>query len=213
MFTGLIETTGRMLALHRRGEGAMLEVSAPLPVKEIAVGDSIAVNGVCLTVVGMQGTRFKFDVSPETVERTTFGLLQPGSAVNLERALKFGSRLDGHLVTGHIDCVGRFESRVARGNSVVIRFSASQEYLRLLVEKGSVALDGISLTVNSVTDSDFSVSIIPHTLSHTTLAEAVTGTAVNIETDIIGKYVARFVAPHTGSRGIGLDMLIKNGFV
>lgn len=213
MFTGLIECTGRVVALRRGGERAVLEVSAPLPVSEIGLGDSIAVNGACLTVVAMQGDHFSFDVSPETVTRTAFVTLQPGSPVNLERALRLGGRLDGHLVTGHIDCVGRLESRTNQGNAVVLEFSLPREQARMLVEKGSVAIDGISLTVNGVTDSGFSVSIIPHTLEKTTLAAAGPGKQVNIETDVIGKYVARLVGPHAGTGGLTMEKLMQNGFI
>ena len=213
MFTGLIECTGRVVTLRRGGERAVLEVAAPLPANEIRIGDSIAVNGACLTVVTMQGDRFSFDVSPETVIRTTFANLQPGSPVNLERALQLGGRLDGHLVTGHIDCVGRLESRVNQGNAVVLGISLPREQARMLVEKGSVAIDGISLTVNEVTDSGFSVSIIPHTLEKTTLTDAGPGREVNIETDVIGKYVARLVGPHAGKGGLTMEKLMQNGFV
>lgn len=213
MFTGLIECTGRVVALRRGGERAVLEVSAPLPISEVCIGDSIAVNGACLTVVAMQGDRFSFDVSPETVTRTTFATLQPGSPVNLERALRLGGRLDGHLVTGHIDCVGRLESRTNQGNAVVLEFSLPREQARMLVEKGSVAIDGISLTVNGVTDSGFSVSIIPHTLEKTTLTAVGPGREVNIETDVIGKYVARLVGPHAGKGGLTMEKLMQNGFI
>lgn len=213
MFTGLIECTGSVVSLRRSGERAVLEVAAPLAVSEIRIGDSIAVNGACLTVVAMQNGRFSFDMSPETVDRTTFARLQPGSLVNLERALLFGGRLDGHLVTGHIDCVGRLENRTQQGNAVVLRFSVPQEQARMVVEKGSVAIDGISLTVNKVTGDGFSVSIIPHTLEKTTLSAAGSGKEVNIETDIIGKYVARLVAPHAVSGGLTMEKLMQNGFV
>jgi riboflavin synthase len=212
MFTGLIECTGSVVSLRRSGDRAVLEVSAPLATGEIKIGDSIAVNGACLTVVALQGGRFSFDVSPETVDRTAFALLQPGNQVNLERALQFGGRLDGHLVTGHIDCVGRLESRTNQGNAVVLHFSMPQGQARLLVEKGSVAVDGISLTVNGVTEAGFSVSIIPHTLGKTTLASVGPGKEVNIETDIIGKYVARMVAPHVGG-GLTMEKLMQNGFI
>ena len=212
MFTGLIECTGTVVSLRRSGDRAVLEVSAPLSASEIKIGDSIAVNGACLTVVEMQGGRFSFDVSPETVDRTAFAVLQPGSPVNLERALPLGGRLDGHLVTGHIDCVGRLESRASQGNAVILRFSVPQEYARLLVEKGSVAVDGISLTVNGVTQAGFSVSIIPHTLVKTTLAAVGPGKVVNVETDIIGKYVARMVTPHAGG-GLTMEKLMQNGFI
>jgi len=213
MFTGLIECTGHVVSLRRGGDRAVLEVAAPLPASEIRIGDSIAVNGACLTVIAMQGDRFSFDVSPETVTRTTFSASQTGSSVNLERALRLGGRLDGHLVTGHIDCVGRLESRVNQGNAVVLGFSLPRDQARMLVEKGSVALDGISLTVNTVTDSGFTVSIIPHTLEKTTLAGVGPGKEVNIETDIIGKYVARLVGPHAGSAGLTMEKLLQNGFI
>ncbi len=213
MFTGLIECTGRVVSLRRGGERAVLEVAAPLPAGEVGIGDSIAVNGACLTVVGMQGERFSFDVSPETVTRTTFSALQPGSPVNLERALPFGGRLDGHLVTGHIDCVGRLESRTNQGNAVLLSFNLPQDQARMLVEKGSVAIEGVSLTVNSVADNGFSVSIIPHTLEKTTLAAIGSGAKVNIETDIIGKYVAKLVAPYAGKSGLTMEKLMQNGFM
>ena len=213
MFTGLIECTGRVVSLRRGGDRAVLEVAASLPTGEISIGDSIAVNGACLTVIAMQAERFSFDISPETVTRTTFAASQTGSPVNLERALRLGGRLDGHLVTGHIDCVGRLESRANQGNAVVLGFSLPREQARMLVEKGSVALDGISLTVNSVTDSGFTVSIIPHTLEKTTLADVRPGREVNIETDVIGKYVARLVGPHGGSGGLTMDTLMQNGFI
>jgi len=213
MFTGLIECIGSVVSLHRGSERAVLELTAPLPVSEISIGDSIAVNGACLTVTAMQGGRFSFDVSPETVTRTTFSDLQPGSLVNLERALQFGGRLDGHLVTGHIDCVGRLEKRTIQGNAVILTFKLAQEQARMLVEKGSVAIEGISLTINSVTDHGFSVSIIPHTLEKTTLARSGPGTKVNIETDIIGKYVAKLIAPYIGTGGLTMEKLMQNGFM
>lgn len=213
MFTGLIECIGSVVSLRRGSERAVLELKAPLPVNQVRIGDSIAVNGACLTVTAMQGGRFCFDISPETVARTTFTDLQPGSPVNLERALQFGGRLDGHLVTGHIDCVGRLESRANQGNAVLLNFSLPQEQVRMLVEKGSVAIEGVSLTVNKVTGNGFSVSIIPHTLEKTTLAGSGPGAKVNIETDIIGKYVARLLAPHAGANGLTMEKLMQNGFI
>jgi len=212
MFTGLIECTGRVAVLRRSGDRAVLEVSAPLPASEVRIGDSIAVNGACLTVISIQGDRFSFDVSPETVARTSFADVQSGSPVNLERALRFGGRLDGHLVTGHIDCVGRLENRVQQGNAVILGFSLPREQARMLVEKGSVAVDGISLTVNTVSDSGFSVSIIPHTLEKTSLAGIGPGKMVNVETDIIGKYVARLTSPFNSS-GLTMEKLLQNGFI
>lgn len=213
MFTGLIETVGTVVALRHGSERAVLTLSAPLPVEEITLGDSIAVNGACLTVTALQGTQLSFDVSPETVARTTFSELKSGSPVNLERALTFGGRLDGHLVTGHIDCVGRLESRSNQGNAVLLSFSLPREQAQLLVEKGSVAIEGVSLTINRVTEAGFSVSIIPHTLARTTLAALGAGAKVNIETDIIGKYVARLIMPHAVKGGLTMEKLMQNGFV
>ena len=213
MFTGLIEAVGSLVSLRSGGDQAVLELAAPLPADEIRIGDSIAVNGACLTVIGRQGDRFRFDISPETVARTTFAALQPGSRLNLERALRLGGRLDGHLVTGHIDCIGRLASRTAKGNAVLLGLSLPPEQARLLVEKGSVAIDGISLTVNSVSATGFSVAIIPHTLAKTTLADLGVGMSVNIETDVIGKYVARLTAPHAAGGGLTMETLLKNGFI
>jgi riboflavin synthase len=212
MFTGLIECTGKVVSLRKGGEGAVLELSAPLPDAEIAIGDSIAVNGACLTVTAKAGGRYSFDVSPETVDRTTMRNIKPGTPVNLERALLMGSRLDGHLVTGHVDCVARLESASRRGNATILVFRLPAEHAGMLVEKGSVAIDGISLTVNQVEKDGFSVAIIPHTLSKTTLGGIVNGAEVNIETDIIGKYVARLVSPHGKSGGLTMETLMKNGF-
>jgi len=155
MFTGLIECTGTLVALRRGGAGAVLEVAAPLPPDEVAIGDSIAVNGVCLTVTQMGAGRYCCDVSPETVDRTAFSVLAPVAPVNLEWALRIGGRLYGHLVTGHVDCVARFESSSRRGNATMLTFRLPADHARLLVEKGSVAIDGISLTVNEVGDGHF----------------------------------------------------------
>lgn len=212
MFTGLIEAVGNLSSLRSGGNQAVLELVAPLPADEIRIGDSVAINGACLTVIDRQGDRFRFDISPETVARTTFAALQPGSRLNLERALRLGGRLDGHLVTGHIDCIGHLASRTVKGNAVLLSFSLPPEHARLLVEKGSVAIDGISLTVNSVSTGGFSVAIIPHTLAKTTLADLGVGMSVNIETDIIGKYVARLTAPHAAG-GLTMETLLKNGFI
>jgi len=140
-------------------------------------------------------------------------LLATGAPVNLERALRMGGRLDGHLVTGHVDCLARLDSSSRRGNATLLSFRLPSEYARLLVEKGSVAIDGISLTVNEVGTEHFSVAIIPHTLAKTTLAGLKVGDSVNIETDLIGKYVARLLAPHAGSSGLTMEKLLQNGFI
>jgi len=213
VFTGLIECIGSLVSQRRTGESIRLEVAAALPPEEVAVGDSIAVNGACLTVTTLANGIYGFDVSPETVARTTFHLLRPGSPVNIERALKLGGRLDGHLVTGHVDCMGRLESRISKGSALFLTFSLPPDHIRLLVEKGSVAIDGISLTVNTVEADRFTVAIIPHTLEKTTLASLSPGQPVNIETDIIGKYVARLIAPSQHGGGLTLEKLMQNGFI
>lgn len=213
MFTGLIECTGSVVSLRRGDQSAVLEVRAPLPSDQIVIGDSIAVNGVCLTVTRMGAGCFSFDVSPETVARSTFQALAPGAVVNLERALRMGGRLDGHLVTGHVDCMARLESSSRQGNATQLTFRLPAEHARLLVAKGSVAIDGISLTVNEVGNDRFSVMIIPHTLAKTSLAGLKPGGSVNIETDIIGKYVARLLTPHAGGGGLTMQTLLQNGFV
>lgn len=213
MFTGLIECTGTIAALRRGSDGALLELLAPIPANEVSKGDSIAVNGACLTVTSMGGGRFCFDMSLETLDRTTFHKLSPGRRVNLERALRMGDRLDGHMVTGHVDCVGRLEAMKRQGNSMVLSFSLPGRDAGMLVEKGSVAVDGISLTVNAVESDGFTVAVIPHTLAKTTLSDVAPGVEVNIETDIIGKYLARFLAPHRGKEGLTMEKLMQNGFI
>ncbi|CAH2031245.1 riboflavin synthase [Trichlorobacter ammonificans] len=213
MFTGLIECVGRLTGMRRSSGAVRLELTAPLPSGEVTVGDSIAVNGACLTVTSASDSHFSFDISPETVDRTTFRALEPGNRLNIERALRLGARLDGHLVTGHVDCTGRLERSESRGNARILTFSLPAQHGRLLVDKGSVAIDGISLTVNSVEDERFSVAIIPHTLENTTLAFLVPGQAVNIETDIIGKYIARLVSSRQPDKGLTMETLVRNGFV
>lgn len=213
MFTGLIECTGKLVSLTRSADSAVIVVEAPLPHSEIGLGDSVSVNGVCLTVTKIANGRFCFDASPETIDRTTFGSMNNGAVLNIERAMIMGGRLDGHIVTGHVDCTGKLASTHSTGNATVLKFAIPPEYCRFLVEKGSVAVDGISLTVSELSDDSFSVVIIPHTLSKTSLARISRGTDVNIETDIIGKYVARLLAPCGKKNGLTMEKLLQNGFV
>lgn len=213
MFTGLIEEVGKVAGLERRGSAARLAVVASFPPAEVRLGDSIAVSGVCLTVVGMDGGTFIFDVSPETVERTAFRRLKSGSAVNLERALRLSDRLGGHIVTGHVDCVAAVAERREVTGNIVFAFRIPREFARYLVGKGSVAIDGISLTVNTVSDDGFTVNVIPHTAEQTTLKGKRPGDEVNIETDIIGKYVERLLSVKGEGGGVTLDLLAKNGFL
>lgn len=213
MFTGLIEDIGRVTAIERRGAAAVLTLTTSLPVAEIAIGDSVAVNGACLTVTSKTGMTLTFDVSPETMSGTTISALRSGNRVNLERAMRLGERMGGHLVTGHIDCVGRLARSVESDRNRVLEFTLPADNARYLISKGSVAIDGISLTVNSVGASGFSVNIIPHTQGVTTLADLKVGDEVNIETDIIGKYVERLTRPWQGTQGLSMKTLAENGFL
>ena len=188
MFTGLIEEQGRVLTPPRNGK---LSLAASKVTEGLALGDSIAVNGVCLTVSAFSGQRFTADVMPETLHRANLGELRTGSLVNLERALPATGRFGGHFVSGHIDGVGSLLSVRPEGNALIFSIRAAPELLRGIVEKGSVAIDGISLTVVEVTETLFSVSVIPHTAAVTTLAGKRPGDRLNLETDMIGKYVLR----------------------
>jgi riboflavin synthase len=215
MFTGLIEDVGKVQKLERRSSSARLAVSTTLPATEFLIGDSVAVNGVCLTVTSIAGTVLTFDVSPETLDRSGLGRLSSGDQVNLERAMRLSDRLGGHIVTGHIDCVATVLERREESGNILFSFRVPSENLRYIIEKGSVAIDGISLTVNSVTSDGFSLNIIPHTAQMTTLRLKKPGDRVNIETDIIGKYVERLLAGSGGNRepgGISMKKLMENGF-
>ena len=213
MFTGLIEDIARVTSIVRRGAAAVLSVTTALPAAGTAIGDSIAVNGACLTVTALNGSAFSFDVSPETLASTTLGDLKTGSRVNLERALRLGDRLGGHIVTGHVDCIGRLlRSSEASGNHV-LDFGLPAGHARYLINKGSVAINGVSLTVNSVDSEHFSVNIIPLSWKSTNLADLKQGETVNIETDIIGKYVERLTATTKPGGGLSMSTLAENGFL
>lgn len=213
MFTGLIEDIGKVTAFIRRGEAGLLSVESTLPMAEIIIGDSVAVNGACLTVTAKSGMTLTFDVSPESIARTNIGRLQSGSRVNLERALRLGDRLGGHIVSGHIDCCGRLTRIESRSGNHQLHFGLPVGQSRYLVEKGSVTIDGVSLTVNRVSDGGFSVNIIPHTFASTTLEQIRVGDEVNIETDIIGKYVERLVQPWKSDGNLSMRTLAENGFI
>jgi len=215
MFTGLIEDVGKVRKLERRGGSAQLMLATSLPSGEFSCGDSVAINGVCLTVTAIAAPLLTFDVSPETLATSGLGRLSPGDQVNLERALRLSDRLGGHIVTGHIDCVAKVAGRREDSGNILFSFSLPPEKCRYVVAKGSVAIDGISLTVNSVTPDSFSVNIIPHTAGMTTLQMRKPGDLVNIETDIIGRYVERLLAgsaPLPGAAGISMEKLLENGF-
>jgi riboflavin synthase len=213
MFTGLIETTGRVSACERRGAAAVLTVTSTLPVSDISIGDSVAVNGACLTVTAKRDTALTFDVSPESLSATTIDSLRSGHYVNLERALRLGDRMGGHIVTGHIDCIGRLARTSGTSGNHVLEFTIPPEHARYLITKGSVTVDGISLTVNTVVQESFSVNIIPHTYANTTLGQLNIGDRVNVETDIIGKYVERLSSPWKPGGGLSMKTLAENGFI
>jgi riboflavin synthase len=195
VFSGIIQATGRLEARTPRDGGARLTLSTPRPLPRLAVGESVAVNGACLTVAARNGRRFTVDVSPETLRRTTLGRLPLGTRVNLERALRLGDRIGGHIVQGHVDAVGRLEAIQPDGEWVLYRFSAPAALAPYLVEKGSIAVDGVSLTVFRCRKGGFSVALVPHTLRATTLGERRPGDRVNLEADILLKHIAALVRP------------------
>lgn len=193
MFSGIVETTATATEIAQTEDGARLTLRISLPGADIALGESICTNGTCLTVTAIEDDRLGFDVSAESLRRTNLGDLQPGDRVNLERSLRLEDRLSGHLVFGHVDGVGRVESIQPEGDSFLYTFSIPPELSRYLVEKGSVAVDGISLTVFACQPAAFTCAIIPHTHEITTLHRRHVGDRVNIETDMQGKYVEKFV--------------------
>jgi riboflavin synthase len=194
MFTGIVEELGEVVEAHRLGEAARLRVYGPHVSAGAAHGDSIAVNGVCLTVVEALEDGFTADVMAETLRRTSLGGLRAGSAVNLERPMALGGRLGGHLVQGHVDGTGQILSRTAGDHWELVRVALPPECARYVVEKGSITVDGVSLTVAGVGDAEFVVSLIPTTLQLTTLGRARPGTLVNLEVDVIAKYVEKLTA-------------------
>ena len=212
MFTGIIEEIGTVRRIEHGAKGARLTIQAKTVLEDTRIGDSIATNGVCLTVVSMTGDSFSADVMAESLRRSSLGTLQGGSPVNLERAMAANGRFGGHIVSGHIDGTGTIASQKREDNAVWVKIKTPAPLLRYIVEKGSIAIDGVSLTVAAVTDTDFSVSIIPHTGAQTILLGKKPGDPVNLECDVIGQYVEKLTAPHkTG--GISTNFLAENGFL
>lgn len=193
MFTGLVETQGKVVELRPDPPGVRLVIDAGSVSDGVQLGDSIAVNGCCLTVVEMEASQLSFDAGSETLSRTNLGKLGPGSPVNLERSMRVGDRLGGHYVSGHIDAVGTLDERQDDEDWSTFWFRVPAEVSKHLVGKGSIAVDGVSLTVVAVTEDRFSVALIPHTLEVTTLGQLATGDPVNLETDILAKYVERLL--------------------
>jgi len=213
VFTGLVAAMGSIRRLTRRGEDALLEIDTALEMGDVRIGDSIAVSGACLTVTALGGGGFTADVSAETLSRTTFEAAKPGDRVNLEKALRVGDPLGGHIVLGHVDGRGTIREKTVRSQSVIFGFEIDPRLSRYIVGKGSIAVDGISLTVNLVDAEGFGVTLIPHTIAATTLARKDAGARVNLEADLIGKYVEKFVtAGQGGGGGVTLDLLKEHGF-
>lgn len=219
MFTGIIEGLGTLTAVQPTGQGARLSITSEVSLEATGIGDSIAVNGACLTAVTISGNRFEVDVSPESLQHTTLGSARIGDRVNLERALRLGDRLDGHLVSGHIDGMGTIRQRKPLANAIIVTVSVPKELTRYMIHKGSVAVDGVSLTINSLGPESFEVSIIPHTAGLTTVGFKKPGSRVNIETDMIGKYIERFITTPGAAdadgekKDIDIALLAKSGFL
>ncbi len=220
MFTGIIEGFGTITGIRPAGEGMRIALIADFDLSGSKIGDSIAVNGACLTAVSLSGDRFEVDVSPETVEKTILKDARPGDRVNIERAMKLSDRLDGHLVSGHIDGTGQITYKTSQANAIRVGFSVDGKLARHLIPKGSVAVDGISLTINHCGQAAFEVSVIPHTARITTIGIKSVGDRVNIETDMIGKYVENFLrgqnrtqSPADDQGRVDMNFLHKTGFL
>lgn len=212
MFTGIIEEVGHVKSLRRGTRSFTLEVEASLVMEDTRVGDSIATNGVCLTVTSLTGHGFTADVMPETVMRTALGELIPGSPVNLERALSLQTRLGGHIVSGHVDGTGRISDRRQDDTALWLTVECDSSLLRYIIQKGSITIQGVSLTVARVDDRSFAVSLIPHTQAATTLHQAKVGDLVNLENDVIAKYVEKLLGKESDRDNGLMDKLARNGF-
>ena len=218
MFTGIIQSIGEVAAIEPKGDDARVRIlTNQLDLADVQLGDSIAVNGVCLTAVELPGDGFWADVSGETLSVTTFKSLSVGTKTNLEKALTPTTRLGGHLVSGHVDGIGKIVERYNDGRSVRFHIQTPDEMAKYIAEKGSVCVDGISLTVNAVKGAIFELNIVPHTLQETTMGQFKVGTEVNLEVDIIARYLERLIlgdkAADAKTSGISMDMLSEHGFI
>ena len=217
MFTGIIEEIGSVISSSLTGGSGELRIGAALILEECKLGDSIAVNGVCLTITRIVDREISFDVSTETLRRSNLGTLKRGDQVNLERALAANGRFGGHMVSGHIDGTGTLNDRRREGNAIIFTFSAPPAVARYLIEKGSIAIDGISLTITALAGDSFSVAVIPHSLQQTTLGKRDIGTVVNLENDLVAKYIEKLMQPKNSSPDnptstLNLDLLKRHGF-
>jgi riboflavin synthase len=217
MFTGIVEEIGVIRAIQKGAHSAVLDIQASVVLEDAHLGDSIALNGVCLTVTSLGKGHYTADVMHETLNRSSLAALKPGSRVNLERAMAANGRFGGHIVAGHVDGVGTIKSIVKDDNAIWYTIAAGPEVLKYVVEKGSITIDGISLTVARVTSTDFAISAIPHTVAITVLGDRKVGDIVNLETDIIGKYVEKLLtfeepAPAAQKSGITMEFLSQHGY-
>jgi len=211
MFTGIIQAKGSIAAIERRGGDVRLSVQSDgLPFASYDVGESIAVNGVCLTAVGLRADGFDTDVSVETLDVTSLGSLGVGDNVNLEPSLSLGDRLGGHLVSGHVDCLGTVTSRKADARSIRFTVEIPEEFARYVARKGSVTVDGVSLTVNDVSATSFEVNIIPHTADVTIIGDYSVGTSINVEVDLLARYIERLLAKD--GKGLSMEFLKEHGY-
>jgi riboflavin synthase len=218
MFSGIVEEIGAIQSIDKGLAGAKISIVASLVLEDLTVGDSISVSGACLTASQVGTTSFSVDVSTETLNCTTLGTIPVGSPVNLERALKLNARMGGHLVTGHVDGIGILRARQQDGNAIQLTVEASEEIIRYCVTKGSITVDGISLTINAVSERSFAVAIIPHTAKVTTMGLKQIGHTVNLESDVIGKYVERLLQgsaayPAKSAPTIDREYLQKRGLL
>ena len=213
MFTGIIEEIGKIQSFKKDSNGATIEVECSLVLEDTKLGDSIAINGVCQTVIELSSNSFKARVSDETLKVTTFENLKSGNIVNLERALTLSSRLGGHIVSGHVDCRGKFTKIEKLTDFYNLEFEIPQEQTKYVVHKGSITINGISLTVAEINQNTFKVAIIPHTFENTNLKALNIGDNVNIETDILGKYVEKMLSAKDNDSKISMSFLQENGFV
>ena len=212
MFTGIIAALGKVVTVKTQGGDVRLEVaSQKLKLNDVKLGDSIAVNGVCLTVVSMQSDCVYFDVSRETLDRTSIGIAKIGSEINLEKALAVGDRLGGHFVSGHVDGMGECIKRETSARSIIFQFRVLSNLERYIAEKGSICIDGVSLTVNEVSQDIFEVNVIPHTLEETIIKDYQVGTRVNLEVDLIARYLERLIPGEKSN--VTQDKLLKHGFL